>query len=73
MTFLNFFSKSDAAQSSSGLMNQRVGVGPPTSAPSPAVSKSGPHQGLGMVVTEEYVIPDTLVGLSKLHVLSLLF
>nr|XP_022287961.1 uncharacterized protein LOC111100406 isoform X3 [Crassostrea virginica] len=55
--------KSDTAQSSSGLMNQQLGVGPPTSAPSPAVSNSGPHQGLGMVVTEEYVIPDTLVGL----------
>nr|XP_022287960.1 uncharacterized protein LOC111100406 isoform X2 [Crassostrea virginica] len=39
--------KSDTAQSSSGLMNQQLGVGPPTSAPSPAVSNSGPHQGLG--------------------------
>ncbi|XP_078311680.1 uncharacterized protein LOC144618803 isoform X2 [Crassostrea virginica] len=39
--------KSDAAQSSSGLMNQRVGVGPPTSAPPPAVSMPGPHQGIG--------------------------
>ena len=66
MTFLNFFSKSDAAQSSSGLMNQQVGVGPPTSAPPPAVSMPGPHQGLDMVVTEEYVIPDMMVGLSKL-------
>ena len=65
MTFLNFFSKSDAAQSSSGLMNQQVGVGPTTSAPPPAVSMPGPHQGLGMGVTEEYVIPDTLVGLSE--------
>ena len=61
-----FFSESDAAQSSAGQMNQQLGVGPPLSAPPPAVSMPGPHQGLGMVVTEEYVIPDTLVGLSKL-------
>ncbi|XP_078311562.1 uncharacterized protein LOC144618771 isoform X2 [Crassostrea virginica] len=39
--------KSDAAQSSSGLMNQQLGVGPPSSAPPPAVSMPGPHQGLG--------------------------
>ncbi|XP_078311651.1 uncharacterized protein LOC144618789 isoform X2 [Crassostrea virginica] len=57
--------KSDAAQASDGPMNQQLGVGPPSSAPPPAVSNSGPHQGLGMVVTEEYVIPDTLVGLRR--------
>ena len=66
MTFLNFFSKSDAAQASDGPMNQQLGVGPPSSAPPPAVPMPGPHQGLGMVVTEEYVIPDMMVGLSKL-------
>ena len=64
MTFLDFFS--EAAQASSGRINQQLGVGPPSSAPPPAVSMPGPHQGLGMVVTEEYVIPDPMVGLSKL-------
>ena len=59
-----FFSESDAA--SAGQMNQQLGVGPPLSAPPPLVSMPGPHQGLGMVVTEEYVIPDTMVGLSNL-------
>ena len=60
-----FFSESDAAQSLAGQMNQQFGVGPPLSAPLPAVSMPGPHQGLGMVVTEEYVIPDTMFGLSE--------
>ena len=65
MTF--FFSESDAAESSAGQMNQQLGVRPPLSAPPPppAVSMPGPHQGLGMVVTEEYVIPDTMFGLSE--------
>ncbi|XP_078310919.1 uncharacterized protein LOC144617702 [Crassostrea virginica] len=57
--------ESDAAQSSAGQMNQQLGVGPPLSAPPPAVSMPGPHQGLGMVVTEEYVIPDTMFGLRR--------
>nr|XP_022299087.1 uncharacterized protein LOC111107933 isoform X3 [Crassostrea virginica] len=39
--------KSDAAQASAGLMNQQVGVGPPSSAPPPAVPMPGQHQGLG--------------------------
>ncbi|XP_078311593.1 uncharacterized protein LOC144618779 isoform X2 [Crassostrea virginica] len=39
--------KSDAEQASSGPMNQRFGVDPPSSAPPPAVPKPGPHQGLG--------------------------
>ena len=60
-----FFSESDTAQASAARINQRFGVGPPSSAPPPAVSMPGPHQGLGMVVTEEYVIPDPMVGLSK--------
>ena len=63
--FWLFFSESDAAQSSAGQMNQQLGVVPPLSAPPPAVSMPGPHQGLGMVVTEEYVIPDTMFGLSE--------
>nr|XP_022287940.1 uncharacterized protein LOC111100403 isoform X4 [Crassostrea virginica] len=57
--------ESDAAQSSAGQMNQQLGVGPALSAPPPAVSMPGPHQGLGMVVTEEYVIPDTMFGLRR--------
>ncbi|XP_078311435.1 uncharacterized protein LOC111100403 isoform X3 [Crassostrea virginica] len=57
--------ESDAAQSSAGQMNQQLGVRPPLSAPPPAVSMPGPHQGLGMVVTEEYVIPDTMFGLRR--------
>ncbi|XP_078311334.1 uncharacterized protein LOC144617791 isoform X2 [Crassostrea virginica] len=47
--------ESDAAQASDGRMNQQLGVGPPSSAPPPAVFMPGPHHGLGMVVTEEYV------------------
>ncbi|XP_078311344.1 uncharacterized protein LOC144618665 isoform X2 [Crassostrea virginica] len=57
--------ESDAAQSSAGQMNKQLGVGPPLSAPPPAVSMLGPHQGLGMVVTEEYVIPDTMFDLRR--------
>ncbi|XP_078311410.1 uncharacterized protein LOC144618693 isoform X2 [Crassostrea virginica] len=57
--------ESNAAQASAGQMNQQLGVGPPSSAPPPAVFMPGPHQGLGMVVTEEYVIPDTMVGLRR--------
>ena len=66
MTFLIFFSESDAAQASDGRMDQQLGVGPLSSAPPPAVFMPVPHQGLGMVITEEYVIPDMMVGLSKL-------
>ena len=63
--FSDFFSESDAAQPSDGPMNQRFGVGSPSSAPPPAVPKPSPHQGLGMVVTKEYVIPDMFVCPSK--------
>ncbi|XP_078311416.1 uncharacterized protein LOC144618693 isoform X4 [Crassostrea virginica] len=57
--------KSDAAQASAARINQQLGVGPQSSAPPPVASLPGTHQGLGMVITEEYVIPDTMVGLRR--------
>ena len=51
MTFLIFFSISDAAQASAARINQQLGIGPQSSAPPQAVSLPGTHQ--GMVITEE--------------------
>lgn len=54
-----------AAQAAAARINQQLGVGPPSSAPPPAAPKPSSHTGGGMVVTEEYAIPDKMVGLSK--------
>ncbi|XP_011422132.2 far upstream element-binding protein 3-like isoform X4 [Crassostrea angulata] len=52
-----------AAQAAAARINQQLGVGPPSSAPPPAAPKPSSHTGGGMVVTEEYAIPDKMVGL----------
>ncbi|KAJ8300888.1 hypothetical protein KUTeg_022407 [Tegillarca granosa] len=57
-----------AAQEAAARINQQLGVGPPSQAPtgqplSPSLQKPGAHAGLGMVVTEDYKVPDKMVGL----------
>ncbi|XP_052091444.1 far upstream element-binding protein 1-like isoform X3 [Mytilus californianus] len=58
-------SAAQAAKEAAQRINQQLGKGGPTSPPAvnPALQKPGPHAGLGMVVTEEFRVPDKMVGL----------
>ena len=61
-----------AAAAAASQINAKLGLAGSTptsntSAPSmnSSIGSSGPHAGLGMVTTENYQVPDRMVGLSK--------
>ncbi|KAL5011503.1 hypothetical protein ScPMuIL_010054 [Solemya velum] len=52
-----------AAQEAAARINQQLGVASTSPQLNTSVPKPGPHAGLGMVVTEECLVPDKMVGL----------
>lgn len=68
-------SAAQAAIEAAQRINQQLRKGGPKSPPevSPSLQKPGAHAGLGMVVTEEFRVPDKMVGLSKFHLMLNVF
>ena len=64
-------SAAQAAIEAAQRINQQLRKGGPKSPPevSPSIQKPGAHAGLGMVVTEEFRVPDKMVGLSKFRLI----
>lgn len=63
-----FSEAAQAAQEAAARINRQLGLNPAD--PNMQPQKPGPHAGLGLVTTENYHVPDKMVGLSKLPALS---
>lgn len=63
-----FSEAAQAAQEAAARINRQLGLNPTD--PNMQPQKPGPHAGLGLVTTENYHVPDKMVGLSKLPALS---